>query len=157
MDDTKITKLAQDGLDTLGYDDCFITELKVNANKIEIFLDSDDGISYEKCGRLSRNIEAVIDEAGWWGGKYTIEVSSAGIGRPLVSRRQYPKNIGRQMQVKTSDGEKVKGELSAVTDEGITLQYEVVTKEGKKKIKSIKDHLIAWDEIAEAKIKVSFK
>lgn len=156
MDDSKIRKLTEEGLDTLGYDDCFITELKISGSKVEIYLDSDEGISYEKCGRLSRNIEAVIDEEGWWGGKYTLEVSSAGIGRPLVSRRQYPKNIGRQLKVKTTDGEKLSGELVAVNDEGITISYEVVTKEGKKKIKSIKQHPIAWEEIGEAKIKVTF-
>ncbi len=156
MDDRRIRKLAEKGIETLEYADCFITEVKVNGNKVEIFLDSDEGISFLKCRKISREVEAVVDEKEWWGGKYTLEVSSAGIGRPLVSQRQYPKNIGRKMVVKTTQGEKVKGDLKAVDDEGITLTYEVIEKEGKKKKKVQKDHPIAWEAIEEAKIKASF-
>lgn len=156
MEEKQITKLAQKGIDILEYNDCFITEVKVNGNKVEIFLDSNEGISFLKCRKVSREVEAVIDEKEWWGGKYTLEVSSAGIGRPLVSRRQYPKNIGRQMVVKTTAGEKVKGELTAVDDSGITITYEVIEKEGKKKKKVQKDHPIEWEEVEEAKVKASF-
>jgi len=156
VDDRQITKLANKGIETLEYADCFITEVRVNGNKVEIFLDSDEGISFLKCRKISREVEAVIDEKEWWGGKYTLEVSSAGIGRPLVSQRQYPKNVGRQMVVKTTEGEKVKGELKAVNDEGIVLTYQVIEKERKKKIKVQKDHPVKWEEIEEAKIKASF-
>lgn len=159
MEVKQITKLAQKGIDTLEYTDCFITEVLVNNNKVEIFLDSDEGISFLKCRKISREVEAEIDEKEWWGGKYTLEVSSAGIGRPLVSQRQYPKNIGRQMVVKTNEGEKVKGELTAVDEDGITLTYEVVElvgKNTKKKKKVQKDHPIVWEAIEEAKVKASF-
>ena len=156
LDDRQIRKLAEKGLETLEYADCFITEIKVVGNKIEVFLDSDEGISFLKCRKVSREIEAVIDEKEWWGGKYTLDVSSAGIGRPLVSRRQYPKNIGRKIEVKTIGGEKVKGVLSIVAEEGISLSYEVIEREGKKKKKIEKIHPIKWDEIKESKIKASF-
>ena len=159
MEVKSIRKLARKGIATLEYDDCFVTEVQVNGNKVEIFLDSDEGISFLKCRKVSREVEAVIDEKEWWEGRYTLEVSSAGIGRPLVSQRQYPKNIGRQMVVKTNGGEKVKGELTAVDEEGITLTYEVIELVGqnkKKKKKVPKDHPIAWEAIEEAKIKASF-
>ncbi len=159
MEEKHIKKLARKSIETLEYTDCFITEVKVAGNKVEIFLDSDDGISFLKCRKVSREVEAVIDEKEWWDGRYTLEVSSAGIGRPLVSQRQYPKNIGRQMVIKTIEGEKVKGELTAVDDEGITLTYEVIELQGqnkKKKVKVQKDHPIKWDVIEEAKIKASF-
>ena len=63
------------------------------------------------------------------------------------------------MVVKTNEGEKVKGELKEVSDEGIVLTYEVIELVGqnkKKKKKVQKDHPIIWEEIEEAKIKVSF-
>ncbi len=159
MEAKHIKKFARKGIETLEYGDCFVTEVQVNGNKVEIFLDSDEGISFLKCRKVSREVEAVIDEKKWWEGKYTLEVSSAGIGRPLVNQRQYPKNIGRQMVVKTNEGEKVKGELKEVSDEGIVLTYEVIELVGqnkKKKKKVQKDHPIIWVEIEEAKIKASF-
>ena len=159
MEVKHIRKFARKGIEALEYDDCFVTEVFVTGNKVEIFLDSDEGISFLKCRKVSREVEAVIDEKEWWGGRYTLEVSSAGIGRPLVNQRQYPKNIGRQIVVKTNDGEKVKGELTAVSEEGVTLTYEVIELQGqnkKKKKKVPKDHPITWEEIEEAKIKASF-
>ena len=121
-----IKKIARKGIEALEYDDCFVTEVLVTDNKVEIFLDSDEGISFLKCRKVSREVEAVIDEKEWWGGRYTLEVSSAGIGRPLVNQRQYPKNIGRQIVVKTIKGEKVKGELKEVNEEGITLSLRML-------------------------------
>lgn len=156
MEEKQIRSITELGLKNLEYDDCFITEIQVNGSRVEIYLDSDENISFLKCRKVSREVEAVIDERGWWGGKYTLEVSSAGVGRPLVSRRQYPKNIGRDMVVKTEAGEKIKGTLAAVSDDGITLSYEVTEKQGKKKIKKLVDHPINWDAINEAKIKVRF-
>lgn len=156
MDERNIKKLANKAITELDYDDCFLTEVQVNNNKIEVFLDSDESISFLKCRKVSREIEAVIDEKEWWGGKYTLEVSSAGVGRPLVSRRQYPKNIGRTIVIKTITGEKVKGELLEVNDDGVSLVYEVVEKIGKKKVKKDITHPIKWEEIEESKIKISF-
>ena len=157
MDDRQIRKLARKGLQTLEYEDCFLTEVKVTNNKVEVFIDSGEGVSFLKCRKLSREIEAVIDEKEWWGGKYTLEVSSAGVGRPLVDQRQYPKNIGRKVAIVTTEDEKVKGELTAVDDTGVIVTYEVIERdERKKKIKLQKDHPIRWEEIKETKIKASF-
>lgn len=156
MEEKQILSLASKGIESLEYTDCFITEVSVNGNKIEIFMDSDESVSFEKCRKLSRHIEEAIDEKGWWGGKYTIEVSSSGVGRPLVSKRQYPKNVGRDIVIKTAAGEKVKGILSAVNDEGVILSYEVKEKDGKKNIKVEKEHPIKWEEIEESKIKARF-
>jgi len=62
MEAKHIKKFARKGIETLEYGDCFVTEVQVNGNKVEIFLDSDEGISFLKCRKVSREVEAVIDE-----------------------------------------------------------------------------------------------
>jgi len=92
----QLTKLLEEKFQEEEFADCFIIEIKSLQNKrVEIYVDSDSGITFKKCQQLSRHLEAEIDEKGWLGEKYTLEVSSPGITRPLIFHRQYPRNIGR--------------------------------------------------------------
>lgn len=159
MIEKKFEKLIDQALKELEYDDCFLVDLRVNNKKVEVFLDSDDSITFLKCRKVSRIIEAVIDEEQWLGIKYTLDVSSAGVGKPLMMTRQYLKNIGRDIEVKIhgEEKEKVLGELMAASDDSISVYYEEVIKEGKKKKTVEITREIPRSEIREAKIKISFK
>ena len=159
MIEKKLEKLIDQALKELEYDDCFLVDLKVNNNKVEVFLDSDDSITFLKYRKVSRFLEEVIDEEEWLGIKYTLDVSSAGVTKPLKMTRQYVKNIGRDIEVKLlgEEKEKVLGELVTASDESISVYYEEVIKEGKKKRKLEITREIPRSEIKEAKIKISFK
>ena len=156
MIENKIEKLIDQAINELEYTDCFLVDLKVNNTRIEIFLDSDESVTFEKCRKISRKIEAVLDEEQWLGEKYTLEVSSAGVGKPLKFTRQYVKNIGRTIEVKKIDGEKVKGELIGADDEKVSVKFMETIKEGKKKKKVETVVEVPRSEIKESKIKVSF-
>ena len=156
MIEDKIEKLIHQAINELEYNDCFLVDLKVNNTRVEIFLDSDESVTFEKCRKISRMIEAVLDEEQWLGEKYTLEVSSAGVGKPLKFTRQYIKNIGRKIEVKKLDGEKIKGELVGADDEKVSVKFEETIKEGKKKKKVETVVEVPREEIKESKIKVSF-
>lgn len=156
MIESKIEKLIDQAISELEYSDCFLVELKVNNTRVEIFLDSDDSVTFEKCRKISRKIEAVLDEEQWLGEKYTLEVSSAGVGRPLKFTRQYVKNIGRRVKVKTKNDGRFEGELVHADDEQIKIKFEETIKEGKKKKKVETVVEILRADITESKIKVSF-
>jgi ribosome maturation factor RimP len=157
MIENKIEKLIDQAINELEYTDCFLVDLKINNTKVGIFLDSDESVTFEKCRKISRKIEAVLDEKQWLGEKYTLEVSSAGVGSPLKFTRQYLKNIGRTLEIKKEDGEELKGELVLADDEKITIKFEETIKEGKKKKKIETVVELLQTDIKEAKIKVSFK
>ena len=157
MIENKIEKLIDQAINELEYADCFLVDMKINNTRVEIFLDSDESVTFEKCRKISRKIEAVLDEKQWLGEKYTLEVSSAGVGRPLKFTRQYLKNIGRTLEIKKLDGEKLRGELIQADDDKITIKFEEIIKEGKKKKKIETVVEVQQADINEAKIKVSFK
>jgi ribosome maturation factor RimP len=141
-----------------AFSDCFVVEIELKpSNKLYVFLDSDSGMTFEKCQKLSRYLEGFIDSGGWLGDKYVLEVSSPGISRPLKFQRQYIKNIGRKLEVVlSSDKTKVIGLLKEVTDGGIVLTNEVVEKEGKKKIKKQVETIVKFDNIEKAIVKIEF-
>ncbi|MEL7020595.1 MAG: ribosome assembly cofactor RimP [Bacteroidota bacterium] len=154
----KIERLLEEKFKEEEFEDCYIVEIEHPAdNRLHVFLDSDSGITFEKCRKISRYLEAFIDEEGWMGEKYTLEVSSPGLSRPLKLKRQYPKNVGREVEVITTTGEKLKGKMIAADDQQIKIEYTERIKEGKKKRNVTIQKEILHETIQSTKIKISFK
>jgi ribosome maturation factor RimP len=134
----------------------FIVDVIVSARKgpkkVLVIVDGDEGINIDDCAELSREISKELDDNPSFSDAYTLEVSTPGLDQPLKLKRQYVKNVGRKLKVKTA--EKVEeGTLSAVNDEGIVLVRE--TGSGKKKETSSID--INFSQIEKAFVLVSFK
>ena len=58
------------------------------------------GVTVEDCTRVSRALEAYLDEGVVAGGRYTLEVSSPGVERPLVRERDFERFRGQRVAVK---------------------------------------------------------
>lgn len=138
------------------FEDCFVVEVTQPANRLEVFVDSDTTMTFRKCQRISRFLEAWLDEEQPLGEAYTLNVSSPGVDRPLKFHRQYVKNIGRTLDVTTLEGEKYKGELKTVNDDHIVLTAKVRRKEGKRKVTVVEDTEVRFDAIKKAIVKISF-
>ncbi|MEM1328837.1 MAG: hypothetical protein AAGI23_22965 [Bacteroidota bacterium] len=153
----RIAKLVEAKFQEEEWDDCFLVDIEVKGNnRVEIYIDSDEALTLRKCQKVSRHVEAVLDEELWLGEKYTIEVSSPGVSRPLKLKRQYAKNIGRKIEIKLTEG-KEEGKLVAVEEDQIMIEKRVKRKEGKKKINELVTIPIAFDQIEQTKVKISFK
>lgn len=152
----KIAEITESFFQEQGWSDCFLIEIKIKDKSVEVFADCDGGITLEKCHKISRAIEAYLDESKVLGESYVLDVSSPGVGTPLKMARQYKNNVGRKIEVKTAT-EKIEGDLKEVKEEEIVVFYTEKRKEGKKNIKVDVEKSIRFDEIETAKIKVSFK
>ena len=137
--------------------DQFLVGLSVDAsNRISVELDSDGGVTIGACQDLSRALERQLDRDEE---DFAITVSSPGADQPLKVRRQYPKNVGREVKVTTLEGEELKGELKEANDDGIVLFSRTKEKiEGKKGRKWVeRTHELPFDKIKETKVIISFK
>lgn len=136
----------------------FIVELTISAsNVIRLELDKTEGnVSIEDCMSVSRNIEHNLDRED---ADFELHVSSAGLDKPLRVHAQYVKNIGRDLDVKLKSKEKTTGTLIAVDETGVVLKREEKQAvEGKKKKELVViENKIAFSDIDEAKIVISFK
>lgn len=136
----------------------FVVELSISSsNVITVELDKHvGGVSVEDCMSVSRNIEHNLDRERQ---DFELNVSSAGLDRPLRVLPQYKKNIGRTVKVVRQDGVKLEGALVAVTEEKIILENSRKEKaEGKKKKEVIvEQHELPFSNIKETKIVISFK
>lgn len=133
----------------------FLVDFTINDQyKIMITLDGDNGVNLQDCIDVSRAIDANLDREEQ---DYSLEVASAGVSTPLKMVRQYQKNIGRTLKVKTAT-ETIEAVLEQVSDEGITLSW--TAREPKKigKGKETVEHKrdISYSEIKEAIVIIIF-
>ena len=140
------------------YDDCMLIDLTLSSSKkLEIFIDGDNGISYDKLRKISRHIESRLDETKLIGETYAIDVSSPGINRSLKFPRQYTKHIGRVLEITTKEAGDFEGVLKSIGDTGINIFYTTERKEGKKKIKEDISKDILFEDIKKVLVKISFR
>jgi ribosome maturation factor RimP len=153
----KIYELLAAKFQEEAFQDCFLVEFNLNGpHKLEVFIDCDSGLTFDKCRQISRYLESYIDQEGWLGEKYTLEVSSPGLTRPLKLERQYRKNIGRKVEVTLNDGSTKTGTLKAAGDTAITIEEEVTTKERKKKKTTVVQTELPFEQIKKTMIVISF-
>ncbi len=133
----------------------FLIDFTIQAgNKIVVIIDGDNGVTVNDCIATSRAIEYNLDREEE---DFSLDVLSAGISEGIQHRRQYKKNIGRNLAVKTKD-EKIEGKLTEVDEEGILLKWKAREPKpiGKGKVTVQKEAKIAYDDITEAIVMITF-
>jgi ribosome maturation factor RimP len=134
----------------------FLVDLSINdANKISINLDGDQGVNLQDCIDISRSVENNLDREEQ---DFSLEVASAGVSSPLKFVRQYKKNIGRTLNVKTNSSDDLEAKLVAADEEKISLEWQArePKKIGKGKETVQKKVDILYENIKEAIVIVSF-
>jgi ribosome maturation factor RimP len=127
-----------------------------DANHISVIIDGDKGVNVSECMRVSRNIEHNLDRDEE---DFFLEVSSFDISHSLTMPRQYKKNVGRKLKVKTVNDEKFEGTLLSYSiDDKFVLQWkERVPKTiGKGKMTVEKQQELSVEDVKEAKVVIIF-
>lgn len=153
MDQNKVKALVDEAL--AEDNSLFLIDLSISSNnKIQVIVDGDNGVPLSECIRISRNVEHNLDREEE---DFSLEVSTPDISNPLQLVRQYKKNIGRTLKVKTEATE-LEGKLEKANDKEITLVWK--TREpkpiGKGKVTVEKTKTLPYKEIKEAKVKIVF-
>lgn len=154
IDKNKIQKVAETA--DLGKEFVIVdVELKPK-NNFTVFLESLEGITISDCVKVSRHIEQHFnrDEED-----YELNVSSAGLDKPLKSPIQFVKNIGKIAEIITTDDKKLKGILKSYNKSSISLICSEKEKmEGSKKMQLVEKEIeIELNKIKTVTIVVSFK
>jgi ribosome maturation factor RimP len=97
--------------------------------RLQLFIDSDNGVKIDDCVRISKLVEPIIDASSLFRYGYVIEVSSPGLDRPLQAARDFRRRIGEKVEIFFNDTELApfRGELIGANEQHIELQ----TGEGK--------------------------
>ena len=131
----------------------FLVQVRIKpTNNVKVFLDGDEGIPIEKCIKINRAIYPHLEEKLYPEGDFSLEVSSPGVGEPLIMHRQYIKNKNRWVEVQMLDGAIMEGKLTEVGEEAIVV--ETTTGKGKKLVS--KQENILFSNIKTTTVQIKF-
>ena len=94
---------------------------------LRVFIDKEGGVNLDDCQKVSRQIGVLLDVEDLIPHRYTLEVSSPGLERPLFKVGDYQRYAGREIRLTTKekvrDRRRFKGVLKGIAAETIELEY----------------------------------
>ncbi len=107
------------------------------------------GVTHEDCAAFATDFGTLLDvEDVVPGAEYALEVSSPGLERPLVTREDYARCLGKKARLIVNEDNKqlaVMGWIKTVTDAGVELEF-----------KSQEIKFYPFDHIISGKLEVDF-
>ena len=89
---------------------------------VRIYIDKEGGVTLDDCAMISGEAGDLLDIHETLPGPYTLEISSPGLDRPLVTDRDFTRCEGRAVRIRLAeevDGKKhLKGRLVEFLDDG---------------------------------------
>jgi ribosome maturation factor RimP len=127
MDEAQLERELEERVEALGYE---FVELERAGTKqrpiLRLRIDRPDsepgqGVTVEDCARASRALAPFLDAEPGLTGRYGLEVSSPGVERPLVRRRDFERFAGREVRLQGRDplagrARRLEGVLLGVVD-----------------------------------------
>ena len=138
-------------IDALGYDTVRILTIGDSNPTIQIMIEHKDyekELTVDDCAKVSRAISAVMDEKDPIENKYTLEVSSPGLDRPLTKIEHFRRYINYVIKLETINPvekrKRFKGIIASVTEDNqvVMLMDDI-------------SYNIEYDNIAKAKIVIT--
>ena len=154
IDKQYIQNLIQEKLQDTGYE---LITFHVNAqNEILVEVDKLEGVDVDFCATLNHFLVENLEAQGVE--DYSLEVGSVSLTAPFVTKMQYTKHLGHEVEVLAADGKKYRGTLVSVDEESFALDTEVmVAVEGKKrKQKEIQTLTFAYNAVKYTKYDLKF-
>lgn len=109
VDAEKIKNDLEQIIESLGFELADISTPIVGGRLVvKVFIFSDNGVTLDDCAVVSRNISEILDKDDPISGRYTLEVSSLGLGRPLITVRDFERRIGEKVRITYKENEKSK-------------------------------------------------
>lgn len=92
---------------------------------LRAYIDKEGGITVNDCEAVAREMNVKLDELDFIPESYTFEVSSPGLGRPLKKEKDYVRNMGKEVEIRTyrpiNRNKEFYGRLTAYDNESVTI------------------------------------
>ena len=83
--------------------------------RFTVFVDHPQGVDHALCQRVTDALQDYLRS-------YSVDVSSPGLERPLRRREHFRNAVGQNVQLRTQERKRLRGEVVAVGDAAVTVQ-----------------------------------
>lgn len=115
---------------------------------LRLLVDTPEGITIAQCEKINNYLSELLDKENVIEGRYLLEVSSPGLDRPVKTKRDFERVMGKILKISTYeaiDGKKFhEGEFIGMDSENIVIESEGLST------------VIPMNKIAMAKLKIDF-
>ncbi|WEK04100.1 MAG: ribosome maturation factor RimP [Candidatus Devosia phytovorans] len=124
--EARIARIVEPVANGLGFSLVRIKVTQENGCTLQIMAEDEHGrFTIVNCEALSKDLSPVLDVEDPIDREYHLEVSSPGIDRPLVRRRDFATHIGHEVKIELSDmingRKRFRGFIKAVEDDAFIL------------------------------------
>ena len=95
---------------------------------LRAYIDKEGGITVNDCEVVAREMNDLLDKEDFIPDSYTFEVSSPGLGRPLKKEKDYVRNMGKEVEIRTyraiNRNKEFYGLLTAYDNDSVTIDAE---------------------------------
>ena len=132
--EAKTEALLQPMVDERGFELVDVEYVKEGSNwYLRAFIDKPGGISIDDIEPISRELSEKLDQEDFISDAYILEVSSPGLGRPLKKEKDFKRNLGEEVEIRTYraiDRQKeFVGILKSYDENTVTITYEDETEQ----------------------------
>lgn len=125
----KIEQLLKPTVESMGFDFWGCEYLPAGKHStLRVYIDKPEGVTVDDCGKVSRQVSAIMDVEDPIANAYMLEVSSPGMDRPLMKPEQFKAYENALVQVRTAvdvmGRKRFKGKMIQVNDEGIEVEVD---------------------------------
>ncbi len=123
----KLTELLSPCVEALGYE---LVGVEYHPNSVNallrVYIDKEGGIELDDCVAVNQQVSGILDVEDPISSKYTLEISSPGLDRPLFNLSDFERFIGSQVKIRLSRPierqRNFKGQIIAVNEHLITVE-----------------------------------
>ncbi len=124
--EARIARIVEPVANGLGFSLVRVKITPENGTTLQIMAEDQNGrFTIMDCEALSKDLSPALDVEDPIDREYHLEVSSPGIDRPLVRRRDYERYLGHEAKVELADlvngRKRFRGLIKAVDDEAVTI------------------------------------
>ena len=133
----RLHDLVESVLPTLDLSDLELVDIQVGGGLVRVTVDRPDGVDLDSLSEANRAISAALDREDLVpGGRYTLEVTSPGVERPLRTPAHFQRFVGTGVNVKTrpgTDGDRrLAGTLAEADGAGIVIVGSGLPEQGRR-------------------------
>ena len=107
--DSTLSQMTRRVVESMGYELVGVEYLGRGGDRaiLRVYIDQEAGITLEDCAEVSHQLSGVLDVEDPIPGRYSLEVSSPGLNRPLVYPEHFERFRGHRVKLRLA--EKVEG------------------------------------------------
>lgn len=97
------------------------------ANALTVFIETADGVDLDTCEKFHNAIDAPLDNLDpSFGQPYTLNVSSPGLDRPFKNKRDFERNLEKEVEIRLyapiKGNKLIEGVLTAFDENSVTVR-----------------------------------